>query len=184
LVGVQGCSRQASWFGLQCRLKRAWGTATRQQVSSHTPNSHSRQHKGDSELSRATTLSPIHSPRDVSNCPGVWANGRPGPMADKASLAQQCSLFVAGAPRSHSMCLPTRVCLSWPSVPGPIHLPFSHRARACWSPQCAGQGLLPGSRGCCDPISQIRKTRPREAKSFVYDPQQVGCWPGQEASTG
>lgn len=63
------------WAGLQRRLRRAWGTATRRQVPSRTPNGHSRQHKGGSELSGAATLSPIHSPRDGQ------LRWRPGPTA-------------------------------------------------------------------------------------------------------
>lgn len=54
------------WASLQSRLRRVCETATRQQVPSGTPNGHSRQHKGGSELSGAATLSPIHSPRDAA----------------------------------------------------------------------------------------------------------------------
>lgn len=54
------------WAGLQPRLRRACGTATRRQVPSRTPNGHSRQHKGGSEFSGAATLSPIHSSRDAA----------------------------------------------------------------------------------------------------------------------
>lgn len=80
------------WAGLQRRLRRARGTATRQQVPSHTPNGHSRQHKGGSELSGAATLSPIHSPRDAAIALA------PGPMA---ALAQRSRCTSASPTRPH-----------------------------------------------------------------------------------
>lgn len=66
------------WAGLQHWLRRAWGTATRQQVPSHTPNGHLRQHKEGSELSGAATLSPIHPLRDAATALA------PGPTAGLA----------------------------------------------------------------------------------------------------
>lgn len=65
---VQACGAKCGLrrAGFQPRMRRACGTATRRQVPSRTPNGHSRQHKGGSELSRAATLSLIHSPRDVA----------------------------------------------------------------------------------------------------------------------
>lgn len=81
---VQACGAKCGprRAGFQPRLRRACGTATRQQVPSRTPNGHSRQHKGGSELSRAATLSLIHSPRDVATALAL------GPTAGPPALTR------------------------------------------------------------------------------------------------